>query len=297
MKKILVLFLVFFTGNVLSENTVIAVVNSTPISLNSVQSEIFPNKSKEEIIEEVNAQIYITLQLEKVSEFDLWSTEDDINQVLFDIAKKNDLSIEELLNFDKIDLLKNEISEKLSILNLQRFITRELEKPTQQIINQCSNDNLEDDQKQIKIAQIIISEIDLDTKNPEQKNTIIKSFLNKLSKHISKGASFEAFAKLHSQHPSYKDGGVSGWLLVNSPTLKMLDSLDTNEVSEIYSTDFGLAIAIKIEERFISSKLKECEEQVIYQNADIMHNGLKISGNKHLLKYIMTNLIKSGFYV
>lgn len=268
MKKILVLFLVFFTGNVLSENTVIAVVNNTPISLNSVQSEIFPNKSKEEIIEEVNAQIYITLQLEKVSEFDLWSTEDDINQVLFDIAKKNDLSIEELLNFDEIDLLKNEISEKLSILNLQRFITRGLEKPTQEILNQCSDVKLENDLKQIKIAQIIISEIDSDTQNPEQKNASIKSFLNKLSNHISKGASFETFAKLHSQHPSYKDGGVTDWLTVNNPTLEMLDSLEISKVSEIYSTIFGLAIAIKIDERFISSKLKECEEQVIYQNAE-----------------------------
>ena len=268
MKKILVFFLVFFTGNALSENTVIAVVNSTPISLNSVQSEIFPNKSKEEIIEEVNAQIYMTLQLQKVSEFDLWSTEDDINQVLIDIAKNNDLSMEELLNFDEIDLIKNEISEKLSILNLQRFITRELKKPTQQIRNQCSNLNLEDNLKQIKIAQIIISEIDSDTKNPEQKNASIKSFLNKISNHISKGASFETFAKLHSQHPSYKDGGVTDWLTVNNPTLEMLDSLEISKVSEIYSTIFGLAIAIKIDERFISSKLKECEEQVIYQNAE-----------------------------
>ena len=268
MKKILILFLVFFTGNVLSEITVIAVVNSTPISLNSVQSEIFPNKSKEGIIKEVNAQIYMALQLEKVSEFDLWSTEDDINQVLFNIAKKNDLSIEELLNFDEIDLLKNEISEKLSILNLQRFITRGLEKPTQEILNQCSDVKLEDDLKQIKIAQIIISEIDSDTQNPEQKNASIKSFLNKLSNHISKGASFETFAKLHSQHPSYKDGGVTDWLTVNNPTLEMLDSLEISKVSEIYSTIFGLAIAIKIDERFISSKLKECKEQVTYQNAE-----------------------------
>ena len=271
MKKILALFLVFFTGNVLSENTVIAIVNTIPVTLNSVQNEISTSSSQEEIIEEVNSQIYMTLQLQKVSELDLWPTEDDINKVLIDIARNNSLSMEELLNFDEIDLIKIEISEKLSILNLQRFITRELEKPTQQIRNQCSNLNLEDDQKQIKIAQIIISEIDSDTKNPEQKNTIIKSFLNKLSNHISKGASFEAFAKLHSQHPSYKDGGVTDWLTVNSPTLNMLDSLDANEVSEIYSTDFGLAIAIKIDERFISSKLKDCEEQVIYQNAEMYY--------------------------
>jgi len=269
MKKILVLFLVFITGNVFSENTVIAIVNTNPILLNSVQSEIFPSSSNEEIIEVVNAQIYITLQLQKVSELNLWPSEADINQVLIDIAKSNSLSIEELLNFDEIDSIKKEISKKLSILNLQRFITKELEKPTKQILNECSNSNLERDQKQIKIAQIIISEIDSDIKDPEQKNTLIKSFLKKLSNHISKGASFEAFAKLHSQHPSYKDGGVTDWLSVNNPTLEMLDSLKPNEVSEIYSTIFGSAIAIKIDEQFISSKLKECEERVIYQNAEI----------------------------
>ena len=269
MKNILVLFLVFITGNVFSENTVIAIVNTNPILLNSVQSEIFPSSSNEEIIEVVNAQIYITLQLQKVSELNLWPSEADINQVLIDIAKSNSLSIEELLNFDEIDSIKKEISKKLSILNLQRFITRELEKPTKQILNECSNSNLERDQKQIKIAQIIISEIDSDIKDPEQKNTLIKSFLKKLSNHISKGASFEAFAKLHSQHPSYKEGGVTDWLSVNNPTLEMLDSLKKNEVSEIYSTIFGSAIAIKIDEQFISSKLKECEERVIYQNAEI----------------------------
>ena len=188
--------------------------------------------------------------------------------IVFLLLGFSSLGIGQTNNFDEIDLIKNEISEKLSILNLQRFITRGLEKPTQEILNQCSNVRLEDDLKQIKIAQIIISEIDSDTQNPEQKNAIIKSFLNKISNHISKGASFETFAKLHSQHPSYKDGGVTDWLTVNNPTLEMLDSLEISKVSEIYSTTFGLAIAIKIDERFISSKLKECEEQVIYQNAE-----------------------------
>ena len=251
-----------------SENTVIAVVNSAPVSLKSVQNEISAASSDEEIIEKVNAQIYITLQLQKVDELSLSPTKENIDQVLIDIADSNSLSIQELLDFEEIDSIRKEISEKLSILNLQRFITRGLEKPTQEILNQCSDVKLEDDLKQIKIAQIIISEIDSDTQNPEQKNAIIKSFLNKISNHISKGASFETFAKLHSQHPSYKDGGVTDWLTVNNPTLEMLDSLEISKVSEIYSTIFGLAIAIKIDERFISSKLKECEEQVIYQNAE-----------------------------
>ena len=268
MKKILVLFLVFVTGMVLAENTIIAIVNNAPISLHSLKDNFLSSKTVEEKIEILNAQIDIALQLQKVSEFNLRPTYEDVEAVLNDVAKNNNFSMNDLLNFDEIDSINNEIVEKLSILNLQRFITRGLEKPTQEILNQCSNVRLEDDLKQIKIAQIIISEIDSDTQNPEQKNASIKSFLNKISNHISKGASFETFAKLHSQHPSYKDGGVTDWLTVNNPTLEMLDSLEISKVSEIYSTTFGLAIAIKIDERFISSKLKECEEQVIYQNAE-----------------------------
>ena len=271
MKKILVLFLVFVTGMVLAENTIIAIVNNAPISLHSLKDNFLSSKTVEEKIEILNTQIDIILQLQKVSEFNLRPTYEDVEAVLNDVAKNNNFSINDLLNFDEIDSINNEIVEKLSILNLQRFITRDLDRPTKNILNDCSNTYLEQDQKQIKIAQIIISEVNTDLKDYEQKNILIESFLNKLSNHISKGASFESFSKLHSQHPSYQNGGVSDWLTVDNPTLEMLDSLDKNEVSEIYSTDFGLAIAIKIDERFISSKLKACEERVIYQNAEIYY--------------------------
>ena len=271
MKKILVLFLVFVTGMVLAENTIIAIVNNAPISLHSLKDNFLSSKTVEEKIEILNTQIDITLQLQKVSEFNLRPTYEDVEAVLNDVAKNNNLSLNDLLNFDEIDSISNEIVEKLSILNLQRFITRDLDRPAKNILNDCSNADLEQDQKQIKIAQIIISEVNSDLKDYEQKNILIESFLNKLSNHISKGASFESFAKLHSQHPSYQNGGATDWLTVDNPTLEMLDSLDKNEVSEIYSTDFGLAIAIKIDERFISSKLKACEERVIYQNAEIYY--------------------------
>ena len=271
MKKILVLFLVFVTGMVVAENTIIAIVNNAPISLHSLKDNFLSSKTVEEKIEILNTQIDITLQLQKVSEFNLRPTYEDVEVVLNDVAKNNNFSMNDLLNFDEIESINNEIVEKLSILNLQRFITRDLDWPTKNILNDCSNTDLEQDQKQIKIAQIIISEVNSDLKDYEQKNILIESFLNKLSSHISKGASFGSFAKLHSQHPSYQNGGATDWLTVDNPTLEMLDSLDKNEVSEIYSTDFGLAIAIKIDERFISSKLKACEEQAIYQNAEIYY--------------------------
>ena len=271
MKKILVLFLVFFTGIVLAENTIIAVINNEPISLHSLNDYFISAKTNDKKIEIINTQIDNILQLQKAKDLNLKPSLQNIDKVLLDVAKSNNITIDELSNFDDIDLIKKEISEKLSILNLQRYITQDIPYPKEKIQSKCFNNNLVKDQKQIKVAQIIISEIDTDLKDSDQKNTLIQSFLNKLSTHISKGASFESFAKLHSQHPSYKDGGVTDWLTVNNPTLEMLDSLKTNEVSEIYSTIYGLAIAIKIDERFISSKLKECEEKVIYQNAEIYY--------------------------
>jgi len=271
LKKFIVFFLIIFSEISFSENTIIAIINNSPILVSSFENKIFSRKSYNEKIDLINTQIDIVIQLEKAKEFNILPNDGDVNKILVDIAKKNNLSTEELLNFDEIESIKKEVIEKLAILNLKRYITKDLEISTQYILDQCLNNNLEYDQKQIKIAQIIISEIDSDSPDLEQTNTLIKSFLNKISNHISKGASFEAFAKLHSQHLSYKNGGVTDWLTVNNPTLEMLDSLKTNEVSEIYSTIYGLAIAIKIDERFISSKLKECEERVIYQNAEIYY--------------------------
>ena len=271
MKKTLVLLLALFAGIALAENTLIVVVNNTPISIHSLKDDFMLAKTNEEKIEIINAQIDYILQLQKVEDLNLIPSAQNIDKVLLDVAKSNNITIDELSNFDDIDLIKKEISEKLSILNLQRYITQDIPHPKEKIQSECFNKNLTKDQKQIKVAQIIISEIDSDLKDTKQQNILIQSFLTKLSTHISKGASFESFAKLHSQHPSYKDGGVTDWLTVNNPTLEMLDSLKTNEVSEIYSTIYGLAIAIKIDERFISSKLKECEEKIIYQNAEIFY--------------------------
>ena len=64
------------------------------------------------------------------------------------------------------------------------------------------------------------------------------------------------------------NGGITDWIDVDNPTVKMLDSLMNNEVSKIYLTDFGFAIGIKLKERFVSSNLKQCKEKLIYLNAE-----------------------------
>jgi peptidyl-prolyl cis-trans isomerase SurA len=272
MKKKIFFILVFFTRFVFSENTIIAVVNNTPVTLDSVQINLLEADSKDKHLLIIQNSIDNILQVQKATELDITPAKKDIENVLNDIAKSNNLSLKDLMNFEDFYFIEKEVFEKLSILNLQRFITKDLNASEEQILKVCSNKNLIKDQKQIKIAQIIISEIDSQTNDLNKKNLLIKTFLNKLATHIKKGASFEAFAKLHSQHPSYHNGGISEWLSVIGPTLEMLDLLDNKEVSEVYKTNFGLAIAMKVDERFISSKLKECKERVIYEHAEMYYS-------------------------
>ena len=277
MKKILVFFLVAFTSSVFSENTIIAIVNNSPITLNSFQINLEESNSKDKQIIIINNHIDKILQTQKAIELNLTPTKKDLEKVLFDISQSSNLSIKELMNFEEFSSIEREIIEKLSILNLQRFITKDLKVSEQQVLKVCSDVNSIKDQKQIKIAQIIISEVENQANDLDKKNSLIETFLNKLKSHINKGASFEAFAKLHSQHPSYHNGGMTDWFTVKGSTLEKLDSLDKKEVSEIYMTDFGLAIAIKVDERFISSKLKECEDQIIYNNAESYYSNWLIN--------------------
>ena len=272
MKKILAFFLVAFASCAYSVNTIVAIVNTIPITLDLAQINLLEVNTKNEQILAINNSIDNILQLQKANELDLTPTKRDIENVLNDIAQSNNLSLKELMNFKDFYFIEKEVFEKLSILNLQRFITKDLMVSEEQILTLCSDKNVIKDEKQIKIAQIIISEIDNQNNVLGKKNLLIKDFLSKLANHIKKGASFEAFAKLHSQHPSYYNGGITDWLRVEGPTLKMLDSLGIKEVSEIYMTDFGLAIATKVDERFISSKLKECKERVIYEHAEMYYS-------------------------
>ena len=270
MRSLLALILFLNFGTCFAENTILAIVNNEVVTLNSVEQKLNVANSNEEKIAIIKNRIDTILQLIKAREFDISPTQSDINQALIQLANINEITIEQLNSYPEISLLTREVTEKLSILNLQRFITKDLilNLSTNELIDNCPAIDNDIKIKQIKIAQIIISEIDDSDISPNSKDEAIKEFLKKLSKHITKGASFESFAKLHSQHPSYVNGGISDWITVNSPTAEMLDLLKDGEVSKVYSTNMGFAIAIKVDERFISDNLEKCKEKLTYLNAE-----------------------------
>ena len=267
MKRVLTLIIIFNYGYCFAENTIIAEVNDSVITYNSIESHLIDTSSKDHKVDIINQRINHILQVQKAKELRLSASPNDVNLALVEISKSNNVSLEQLQAYPEFLSFESEVSEKISILNLQRHITKNITIAENEAINICSKET-SSSIKQIKIAQIIISQVEAQI----DQDVAIKEFLKKLSKHISKGASFEGFAKLHSQHPSYLDGGISNWIEVDNSTVIMLDSLKDNEVSKIYLTDFGFAIGIKLEERFISSNLKQCKEKLIYLNAEKLYS-------------------------
>ena len=276
MKRVLALLFILSTGSVFGENVILAVVNNSVITSNLLEASLFNLKSKESKVDFINQRINNILQLQKAKEFNIEASLNDVNLALLEISKSNNTSLEQLQAYPEFLSLKTEVSEKISILSLQRYVTKDVIIDENEAINICSKET-SGNIKQIKIAQIIISEIEAEMQI--DKDIAIKSFLNKLSKHISKGASFENFAKLHSQHSSYAKGGITDWIEVNNATVKMLDSLKNNEVSQIYMNNFGFAIGIKLDERFVSSNIKQCKEKLIFLKAEKFYsnwvNGLQ----------------------
>ena len=274
MKRVLALLFILSIGPVFAENNIIAVVNNNVITYNSIEPLLIDASSKDHKVDIINQRINDILQVEKARELRIEASFNDVNLALVEISKSNNISLEQLKAYPEFLSLKDEVSEKISILNLQRHITKDVTIAENDAINICSK-KATNIIKQIKIAQIIISKVE----DSNDQDTAIKRFLKKLSKHISKGASFEGFAKLHSQHSSYSNGGITDWIEVDNPTVAMLDLLKDNEVSKIYLTGFGFAIGIKLEERFVSSNLKQCTEKLIYLKAEKFYsnwvNGLR----------------------
>ena len=268
MKRVSALILLFQLGVCFAANSIIAIVNEDVITLQSIDQQLNDANSFNEKIDIVEKQIEIALQMSKVRKLGLNPSQGDINGVLNQLAIDNNISMEQLQSYPQFPSLVQQITDRLSILNLQQYITKDLNiELFENEINNCTSNINDKDIKQIRIAQIIISEIDNSDVISDNQEKAVRNFLKKLSDHITKGASFEAFAKLHSQHSSYVNGGLTDWIFVNNPTIEILDLLEDGEVSKIYSTDVGWAIAIKVDERYVDSNLENCKEKIIYQKA------------------------------
>ena len=245
------------------KNSIVALVNEKIITSQSIQLKLDKSNTFDEKLIILNEKIDLVLQKELIDKMSLNASVQEIKDALEHIANKNDLSLNQITQLPNYQSIFLDISNTLSIMNLKNSITKDLKFITtdEELNIHCSNKDKNQLIKQIKIAEIIISSIGNSELNKDQEKDI-KKFLLKLSDHIIKGASFQTIAKLHSQDPSYFNGGLSGWKNINNATLMEIDKLQKNEVSKIFKGNNGWTIATKINERYIHANLEECKKEL-----------------------------------
>ena len=153
MKRALVLFLLFSFQNSFAENSILALVNKEIITYNSVEKKLKEVNTYDEKLAIINLRIDTILQLKKTQEFDIYPLQSDINQTIIELANVNNISLKELNSRSDFDFIVQEVTEKLAVLNLQRFVTKDLKinLSNDELINKCPVINSDSKIKQIKI--------------------------------------------------------------------------------------------------------------------------------------------------
>jgi len=265
MRKLIALLLCAQFGSVFAANSILALVNDNIITMASVEQQLSAVNSFDEKMAVIDQQIDNLLIQEQIAELGIAPAQQSIDASVAQIAQNNNMTNEQLRAHPQFPTFLQQIIDQLAVSTLQQSVIQgmTINLTDEDIKANCQNNASKNSVRQIRVAQIIIAEVD----GVDDQEAAVRELLNKLAKHVEKGASFYDFAKLHSQDPSYAQGGLSDWIGIEGENLAFFDNLKEGEVSDIYNSDSGWAIAIKADERYIDSNLEACKQQIINQKA------------------------------
>ena len=145
-----------------NNNTIIALVNENVITFKSIKNQLIDTNSLDEKLEIIDSQIEFILQIEKANQLEVNPSQNDILEVLTQVANNNNITLEQLKSYPEFPSLRLEIINRLTILELQQIITKDIKfNLTDDEVNiNCINTSNKNNVKQIRIAQIIISQVE-----------------------------------------------------------------------------------------------------------------------------------------
>lgn len=260
-------------------NSIIAIVNDDIVTYSTVAEALSKTDKKSEKIKHIDNQISRLLQLQKIKELEIKPKLKALNNALSNVASQNSLTLAQLQSLKQYDAIVAQITEQLALSSLKRFVLDNANLVlTQKEIDEAvlSQSPMQRQlQAQVKIAQIAISSIDTTDNPTESQDSLIQKLLNRLTDQIKQGQSFSDLAKLHSQDPSYKNGGESGWLIVEKlPDVfkKQIEQLKPAELSTPFKVGGGWWLIKVLDRREIDLSLEQTKAKLISKKKDQYYN-------------------------
>ena len=260
-------------------NSIIAIVNDDIVTYSAVAEALSKTDKKSEKIKHIDNQISRLLQLQKIKELEIKPKLKALNNALSNVASQNSLTLAQLQSLKQYDAIVAQITEQLALSSLKRFVLDNANLVlTQKEIDEAvlaQSPMQRQLQAQVKIAQIAISSIDTTDNPTESKDSLIQKLLYRLTDQIKQGQSFSDLAKLHSQDPSYKNGGESGWLIVEKlPDVfkKQIEQLKPAELSTPFKAGGGWWLIKVLDRREIDLSLEQTKAKLISKKKDQYYN-------------------------
>jgi len=201
MKYLLTLIFVFSLNALSVSNSIIAIVNDSVITYDSITDQINKDTTKTQKLALIDQQIDIALQKEKIQALGIKPKSETLNAMLENIAKQNNLTLAQLQSNDQFDEIVERTSQELSLQGLKEIILQQSDITITQAeidealaINPASESSI---LKQIKVAQIVLNIDDKKYPSPQ----LIKEYIAKISEQIKNNASFSELAKQYSKDP------------------------------------------------------------------------------------------------
>lgn len=271
--KISVIVSLLFLATHISANSIIAIVNDDIITWNSISKDIEAVTTKDEKLSVVHSKIDLALQMQQVKDNNLEPSDDNLVSTLKKIAKQNSLTFDQLKSLAQYDEIAIKVSNQLALKSLKNLVLKDLNfAPTQdEIDNELSlNPSPNILLRQVRVSQIAISTIDTND-DSLSKDELISELLTQLKNDVESGSNFSELAKMHSQAPSYKTGGLSGWLNYSElPTLfkEILDNMPVDKVSKPFNTGNDWRIIQISDERSVDPHITKIIDKLKQNKTD-----------------------------
>jgi peptidyl-prolyl cis-trans isomerase SurA len=262
MKYLLTLTLVFSLNAWSVPNSIIAIVNDSIITYDSIANQINKDTTKAQKLALVNQQIDMALQKEKIQELGIKPKPVIIDAMLVKIAERNNLTLTQLHSSDQFDEIVERTSQELSFKGLKEFVLQQGDITiTQAEVDEALAKNPASAShilKQIKIEQITLNTADKKHATAQ----LIKEHITKISEQVKSGTSFSELAKQYSKDPVIE----FIWLEKNKlPELfqQQLSNLGLNEVSAPFKIEQDWLIIRVIAEREVDTHILNIKAQLL----------------------------------
>ena len=271
MKKFL-LACVFCLNVFATPNSIIALVNDDIITFDAIANDIKPEQSKEQKLALVEEQIDLALKRQQIKQIGIEAKSGAINNALNNVAIQNQLTLKQLKQLPEFNQMVEQIKQQLVLRGLRQFVLKEVDFSLTADEIASIEDKSQQQDEQVKIAQILINSIDDTGTLGRSQDQLIEEFLLELSRQINNGESFSALAKLHSQDPSYRNGGESGWIDVKKLPIAFRQHLRLGKLSKPFKTAQGWRIIKTIDSRQINNNFIAAKAQLIRTKQDAYYD-------------------------